>query len=333
MLSTTPAFFALVLIGTFFLAPVKAQCDSILERREWRTLNDTEKASYINAVKCLQAHPALDPPFEGPVSRFDEFQAYHVKIADDVHAVGEFLPWHRLYLKNYENALRSECGYIGAGPYWDWTQDADATGTISKSPIFDPVTGFGGDGVPGTYTLPPFGNDSRITPEVFRGCVQDGPFANYTLNVGPGKLITQHCLVRGFQDSFSKYLTTAAVTNTTNLLTFDDFRKEVEGHPFTDDFRMHDGGHVAVGGEMSNFFSSPGDPLFFLHHANIDRIWWQWQQKDAARLYEIAGPATLVEPVHNVTLDYALVMGSLGPTLPIRDIMDISSKPSCYAYI
>jgi tyrosinase len=25
--------------------------------------------------------------------------------------------------------------------------------------------------------------------------------------------------------------------------------------------------------------TSPNDPIFFLHHANIDRIWWNWQQR------------------------------------------------------
>lgn len=32
----------------------------------------------------------------------------------------------------------------------------------------------------------------------------------------------------------------------------------MEGEPITSDHRMHDGGHFAVGGEMSNFYSSPG---------------------------------------------------------------------------
>src|SRR6266545_3137823 len=30
---------------------------------------------------------------------------------------GQFLPWHRHFMKAYENALRNECGYKGAQPY------------------------------------------------------------------------------------------------------------------------------------------------------------------------------------------------------------------------
>jgi hypothetical protein len=44
-----------------------------------------------------------------------------------------------------------------------------------------------------------------------------------------------------------------------SLPTFDQFSVQLEGSPaFAPDHRAHDGGHVAVGGEMSNFFSSPG---------------------------------------------------------------------------
>ncbi|KAF8905208.1 hypothetical protein CPB84DRAFT_1745537 [Gymnopilus junonius] len=352
MLSTVPLVLSLLL---FLQTPVKAffneqgdlngryykgsryrTCETLLERREWRTLNDVEKADYINAVKCLQSHPALDPPITQAQTRFDEFQAYHSHIANAVHTVGQFLPWHRLYLKNYDSALRSECGYTGTAPYWDWTQDAEANSnnSISRSPVWDPLTGFGGDGVPGTYTLPTdFDDDSRINPPSFVGCVPDGPFANYTLRIGPGLLNTDHCLVRGFNESAAQHLTSAAIANATKQQSFELFRIEVEGQPLTSDHRMHDGGHIAIGGEMSNFFSSPGDPMFYLHHANIDRIWWTWQQAVPSRLYEIAGPSSTVEPIYNVTLEYPLLMGSLGPTLQIRDIMDIHAEPSCYTYI
>jgi len=42
-----------------------------------------------------------------------------------IHGTGYFLPWHRLYVQTFENALRSKCGYTGVQPYWDWTQGDD----------------------------------------------------------------------------------------------------------------------------------------------------------------------------------------------------------------
>lgn len=49
-------------------------------------------------------------------------------------------------------------------------------------------------------------------------------------------------------------------------------------------------GHGGIGGEMNNVFSSPGDPLFYVHHANLDRIWRAWQARDLpGRLFEVDG--------------------------------------------
>jgi N-acetylneuraminic acid mutarotase len=36
--------------------------------------------------------------------------------------------------------------------------------------------------------------------------------------------------------------------------------------------------HFALGGDMAEFSTVGGDPLFYLHHANIDRIWESWNQ-------------------------------------------------------
>lgn len=41
---------------------------------------------------------------------------------------------------------------------------------------------------------------------------------------------------------------------------------------------IHDMVHVWVGGTMSDIPTAPADPLFWMHHANVDRLWWQWQQ-------------------------------------------------------
>ena len=89
------------------------------------------------------------------------------------------------------------------------------------------MTGFGGDGIPGTYTVPPdLANISLIIPS---GCVQDGTFASYTLEMGPGLLATEHCLTRGLNHTLSSYLTSSAVAQVMSLPTFDQFRVELEG--------------------------------------------------------------------------------------------------------
>jgi len=51
-----------------------------------RTLNKFEKKAYIDAVTCLQHLPAITT-FEGVKTRFDDFQALHVHLTDNVHLV------------------------------------------------------------------------------------------------------------------------------------------------------------------------------------------------------------------------------------------------------
>lgn len=51
--------------------------------------------------------------------------------------------------------------------------------------------------------------------------------------------------------------------------TYTDFTLDLEG--------LHNGVHMWVGGTMIDIRTSPADPLFWLHHANIDRIYTLWQ--------------------------------------------------------
>lgn len=41
---------------------------------------------------------------------------------------------------------------------------------------------------------------------------------------------------------------------------------------------------------MTDPIASPGDPIFYLHHTWLDRLFWQWQSLDLpARLTEMGG--------------------------------------------
>ena len=138
---------------------------------------------------------------------------------------------------------------------------------MNEWPIFDSEAGFGGDGVPGTYTLPPdpdnVGATASPSPEmlppnlVYKGCVQDGPFANLTLHLGPGKLVTTRCLVRGFHSLWWRQLDSAAVGRVLASKSFEEFRVTID----QEKSGLHGGGHPVVGGEMSNLYSASGGEL------------------------------------------------------------------------
>jgi peroxiredoxin/N-acetylneuraminic acid mutarotase len=36
--------------------------------------------------------------------------------------------------------------------------------------------------------------------------------------------------------------------------------------------------HIALGGDMADFATVGGDPLFYLHHCNLDRVWESWNR-------------------------------------------------------
>ncbi|KAJ7176749.1 tyrosinase [Mycena filopes] len=306
-----------------------------------RVLNNSQKLDYITAVQCLQRLPTATH-LGGAKTRFDDFQAVHVVLATQVHLVGQFLPWHRRLLNLFETALRDECGFIGALPYWDWSKDVDSGLPLAQSPVFDAVHGFGGNGASVPNYSGQFSNLSAlasagwVAPGAGGGCVADGPFAAYNLSIGPGTEVTNHCLQRAFNDHIrDAFLSGARVAEVLVQPTFEAFRVELEGAPVTQTMRLHDAGHNAVGGEMADNFSSPGDPIFYLHHAFLDKLWWQWVGMNfSSRIEEISGRSTVDPPpyVNNVTLSFELGMEMLAPTVTVREVMDIRNELLCYMY-
>ena len=88
--------------------------------------------------------------------------------------------------------------------------------------------------------------------------MKNGPFANYTLKMGPGLLVTEHCLTRSINDTFSVWFTSLAVAYTSSFPTYEQFRLVLEGEVDPPVYGLHIGVHFAMGGEESSFFSSPG---------------------------------------------------------------------------
>ncbi|KAL0572641.1 hypothetical protein V5O48_009315 [Marasmius crinis-equi] len=317
-------------------------CSSPLrERQEWRALNETQRLEYIDAIRCLQTLPSTGLVKKEAKTRYDDFMATHIILSDEIHLVGQFLPWHRFFMRLFEKALQDECGYRGMNPYWNWTLDiTEGMDSFVASPVFDPVYGFGGNGkdIPGYQGQ--FGNFSEVpgwSPNTTTGggCIQDGPFASYNLSLGPGPILNiDRCIERAFTSSFLFTFTKEQIANATVLPTFELFRIELEGTPVTPTAKPHDGMHYTLGGDMTNSYSSPGDPLFYLHHPTIDKIWWEWQMADPEnRLYEVTGRTTFDPPYQNVTLDFPLKSVGLAPLVDLASVMDIRNEFLCYSYV
>lgn len=84
------------------------------------------------------------------------------------------------------------------------------------------------------------------------------------------------------------------------------------------------------------FYNSPNEPLFWLHHGNVDRMWWIWQnQKPTERAFQIAGTRTMlnIPPSDNATIDDNINLGILGADSPIRNHVSSVGGQYCYIYV
>lgn len=221
--------------------------------------------------------------------------------------------------------------------YWNWSLDAEPENPNSTcvydSAVFSPDNGFGGNG---PYIKPTAEqNTLNITGNTGGGCVKDGPFVpeKFMLNFP-----TRDCLRRDFIPwIMNTFPDPKLVQKGMNQPDYTSFAREMEGVPSFDEHNIHGSGHFGVGGILGmtgNAANSPGDPLFFLHHGDLDRIFWQWQQKDLkTRLNQVGGP---IEPFDysgkNVTLDFTINMGKLAGDAKLKSLLDTQGGTLCYTY-
>ncbi|KAM0816750.1 putative Tyrosinase copper-binding domain-containing protein [Seiridium cardinale] len=312
----------------------KTKCDSVPkctelnQRKAWSALTDDEKSRYIDAELCLQNRPAV-LGIEGAKNRWDELMYGHIVQSNIIHDVGAFLPWHRLYMRAHEIILQTECGYQGAQPYWDELADRTA-GELEAASVLDADTGFGTGDV---------GED---------GCIVNGPFVNLTMHLNQTSNEANYCLSRKLASwawdwANSTWLDACYAT--------DNYEDAWQCFIFA----PHTAGHGSIGGTMLDVVASPGDPLFFLHHTYLDRVWWRWQQQDLpTRLTDMSGrniplqtyldqnnfdyPSTAVTDYFNdggneTTLSHTLWMAGLMPNATIGDVMDLGGDLICAEYI
>ncbi|HJU35511.1 MAG TPA: tyrosinase family protein, partial [Nitrososphaera sp.] len=93
-------------------------------RKNVRNLSDTEKEDYVKAVIDLKNSPSLinAAQLAGATGRYDDYVWIHREVMGGAHTGPAFTPWHREFLKQFEQDLQQVSGNPNIMiPYWDWT--------------------------------------------------------------------------------------------------------------------------------------------------------------------------------------------------------------------
>ncbi|PFH60906.1 hypothetical protein XA68_10104 [Ophiocordyceps unilateralis] len=321
--------------------------EDIVVRKEWDSLSREERIDYTRAVKCLQAKPSRRGNETLARSRFEDFLLTHIDKTFTIHFSGLLLPWHRYFLWLYEQALRKECGYQGYQPYWDWSKYVANPGASSLFDGSDVSMSGDGESIPhGTVDVvipggPPPVRYVPRPPGNGGGCVVGGPFQDMTVHIGvssagasavPEVYSKPRCLTRDLlpfilerRNSYQNV--TDLILNSADIDVF---------YPAVDSNKgVHGGGHGFIGGENLNQFVSPNDPVFYLHHAMLDRVWAIWQSRDPdTRQYALNGTLTWENypPSPDATVQDLVEVGILGADTEIGEVMSTTEGPLCYVY-
>lgn len=261
-------------------------------RKSVNSLTTAEKADLIRAIKALKANGKYDQY----VSEHDDIMKVATVLPGEnpdpdyrngAHRGPAFGPWHREFLRRFELDLQAAVPGVTL-PYWDWSADQ-----VLANPRDAAVWGndlMGGAGVANdgnTVSVGHFKYDPG-DPNTWRVVTGDGE---------PGPGLRRARGVRGKLPSSADVSAVATVTPYDGIqwdgAVTSSFRNQLEGWRGPN---LHNTVHVWVGGSMSPG-TSPNDPVFFLHHCNVDRLWWDWQRQHPREGYL---PVTDGPPGHNL---------------------------------
>ncbi|MGI8419237.1 MAG: tyrosinase family protein [Candidatus Levyibacteriota bacterium] len=184
------------------------------------------------------------------------------------HRGPAFLPWHRAFLWEFEQDLRKIDPTVTL-PYWPFEQDASSASAGQLPKVFTAAY-FGGDGNRSSNNL-----------------VTDGPFTSWNITREIGR----------DPQGMPTLSTQADINAMLQLTTYDGapydeqssgFRNAIEGWVGNEgEWSGHNRVHAYIGGDMAGNTNQNivNDPIFFLLHADVDRLWWQWQQQHGQNTY------------------------------------------------
>ena len=196
------------------------------------------------------------------------------------HHTDLFLPWHRAYLYFFELTLKDLDRTVSL-PWWDWTSAAAHE-----------------RGLPSAYT-----DDGWVNP-LTGGLI--GPLARRqgdARHPAPARTFRQ-------PDNPWWLPTRDNIEWILNRPDFLDFAQQLE--------QVHDDVHVWIGGTVADVPYAAYDPIFWAHHAMIDRLWrlWELRHPTAGVPRSLLGaalrpfPITVVDTLSTTALGYDYAVSS-----------------------
>ncbi len=222
-----------------FLPYVNCLCTTSFSiRKEIRNLSSAERDAFFNGFVNLMNSGQLDDMIWKHTNLNNGF-------ANNVHYTPLFLPWHRLFLKELEDKLKIITNNVNFSiPYWDWTID-------SQNPYNSPL-----------LTKDYFGETNTVTGRVENWKYNTDSYFNVRV---PSIKPLQRFYKQNY--TFTHKLIVASLLNTS--YSFSKMATNLENIP-------HANVHNFFNGDMNTLYS-PNDPIFWMHHAFVDKLWYDWQ--------------------------------------------------------
>ena len=217
-------------------------------RKSVAVLTAAEKSAFINALRQLKTTSVNGRNYNWYI---DQHITFFSRTSDNIrhaHQSPSFFPWHRTYLQLLEFDLQTVSGdpnlFI---PYWDWT--------ASASP-------FTADFLGSTTT----------------GSVSSGNFSpSWGWSLYRSSISTSFLQRRLGQNASRPTASTVSTVQSYSVYDQSPWDSTVSNsYRNRNEIELHNRVHNFVGGHMGTR-EAPNDPVFWLHHCNIDRLWWLWQ--------------------------------------------------------
>jgi tyrosinase len=239
--------------GVVALAQAQNQGPPLRRSLQGLAWNDPIVATYRDAVGIMKQMPTSEKFNWVKLSEIHGSRTSGYKFCP--HGNWYFLPWHRAFTATYERIVRHLTNNNDfAMPFWDWTANP-----LMPEVFLSPKTPDGktnwlfvtDQGVQRTWPPTTPMPNNIVGQNVLNTILAASPYEIFGTSRPRG------------QDSLDpRWVTTR--TGTQGVL----------------EFTPHNNVHNNIGGWMPSP-SSPRDPIFFMHHSNIDRIWDLWNLNHA----------------------------------------------------